>query len=125
MKDKRREFTNMTDGVELYVWIQQFNRISKKIEGLHEKIENLEAPDGLHYEEIQEALKYYKYQKSIILSKLYDCMLNTKPIFKDNPVTPPKPEDKKIYRPNDISFVAETKDVSITHINDLKKPEDK
>ena len=96
MKEKKIQFINSTSGVEFYVWVQQFNRISKKIEDLHERLERLSRQDimtGAH-SEIEKSLKYYKDQKSIILSKIKDCMENTVTLVDTKEDKEDKPEEK-------------------------------
>ena len=87
------KFKSGRAGIKFYVYIVQFMRVTKKIEEVHEKLDNTTHRQLI--ERLESSLAYYQNQKFTLLAELKQALDETEQMPVKGEIKEPKDEPAK------------------------------
>ena len=71
--EKRLRFKDIVYGIQFFMLVNQFRRVTRKIEELHD----IKVRDDVDQRTIHNSLNYYQKEKEILLGLIESCLMNT------------------------------------------------
>ena len=73
IREKRLRFKDIGYGIQFFMLVNQFRRVTKKIEELHD----IKVREDVDQRTIHNSLNYYQKEKEILLGLFESCLANT------------------------------------------------